>query len=163
MWFCKGKNFLIQKTRLKVRRLFHSVNQTLKMITVLTHGNDSCLQLCFPASSLALMSLCKVLLERSHSSISMIFLIFSTDLSLGMFLPLIFEMILIFNSICQKTFRFVYLNPYKLNIYIGKHCSILCVLQPLLSWLPVCKSKFSASVQGSHMDCSFPPKYSIFT
>lgn len=119
---------------------FSCVNQTLKMITVLTHGNDSCLQLCFPASSLALMSLCKILLERSHSSISMIFLIFSTDLSLGMFLPLIFEMILIFNSICQKTFRFVCLNPYELNVYIGKHCSILCVLQPLLSCLSVSQS-----------------------
>lgn len=130
MQFCKGKNFLIQKTRLKVRRLFHSVNQTLKMITVLTHGNDSCLQLCFPESSLALMSLCKILLERSHSSISMIFLIFSTDLSLGMFLPLIFEMILIFHSICQKTFRFVYLNPYKLNRQTLQHS--LCPPAPFL-------------------------------
>lgn len=98
------------------------------------------LAIMFSCVLISLVSLFKILLERSHGSISCLYL--------GTFLSLSYEAILIIH---QKTFRFVCLNTYKFNIYIGKHCSILCVL-----------CSFYSVLQSSLLHLKAPTWMSVF-
>lgn len=95
-----------------------------------------------------LVSLCKILLERLHGSIS--------GLSLGTFLSLSYEAIFIIkftrghSDLCVST---------HINLkYIQETLQhSVCSPASYFSWFPFCTSEFSATFKGSHMDVSFPP------
>lgn len=132
---------------------FHRADSTFRIIKIIMNGKDkflSCLQSHFPVSSIAPMSLCKILLERSHSSISIF--------SLRTFLSLSYEAILIIKF--TRRHSDFYVSTHINLKHKQENIAAFCVCSSFLFLLVPFTSEFSASLEGSHMEVSFPPKQS---